>query len=102
MVIVKNKVLEKEPWVAMELFKAFQKSKEVAYERARQHGAGYLLFLGDDIRRQTEVFGEDPFPLGLKANRKMLEMLFRSSAEQGLTTGLSRVDELIHTSLRET
>ncbi len=102
MVIVKNKVLEKDPWVAMELFKAFQKSKEVAYERARQQGAGYLLFLGDDIRRQTEIFGEDPFPLGLKANRKMLELLFRSSAEQGLTKGLSRVDDLFHTSVRET
>ena len=102
MVIVKNKVLEKEPWVAMELFKAFQQSKEVAYERAMQQGAGYLLFLGDEIRRQTEVFGEDPFPLGLKANRKMLEMLFRGSAEQGLTKGLSRVDDLFHTSVRET
>ncbi len=102
MVIVKNNVLEKEPWVALELYKAFQKSKEVAYERARQQGAGYLLFLGDDIRRQTEIFGEDPFPLGLKANRKMLELLFRSSAEQGLTKGLSRVDDLFHTSVRDT
>jgi len=102
MVIVKNKVLEKEPWVAMELFKAFQKSKEVAYERAKQQGAGYLLFLADDIRRQTEIFGEDPFPLGLKSNRKMLEMMFRSSAEQGLNQGLIRVDDLFHPSVRET
>lgn len=102
MVIVKNNVLEKEPWVAMELFKAFQQSKEVAYERAKQQGVGYLLFLADDIRRQTEMFGEDPFPLGLKANRKMLEMMFRSSAEQGLNQGRIRVEDLFHPSVRDT
>ena len=102
MVVVKNQVLEKEPWVAVELFKAFQKSKEVAYDRAKQQGAGYLLFLADDIRRQTESFGDDPFPLGLKANRKMLEMMFRSSAEQGLNQGRTGVDDLFHPSVRET
>ncbi len=102
MVIVKNKVLEKDPWVAQELFKAFQKSKEVAFERARQQGAGYMLFLDDDLQRQTEVFGEDPYPLGLKANRRMLETFFRSSEKQGLTQGQSRVEDLFHPSTWET
>ncbi len=101
MVIVKDRVLNKEPWVALELFKAFQKSKEVAYERAKQQGAGYLLFMADDIRRQTEIFGQDPFPLGLQTNRKMLEMMFQSSAEQGLNQGRVKVEDLFHASLRD-
>lgn len=102
MVIVKNKVLEKDPWVALELVKAFQKSKEIAYERAKNTGSGHLLFWQDDLRRQTDVFGEDPYPLGLKANRKMLEVLLRGSEDQGLTQGLSRVENLFHQSTWET
>ena len=41
-VIVQNRILRDHPWVALELFKAFQRSKEVAYERARRHLSTYL------------------------------------------------------------
>src|SRR4029077_18012453 len=43
-VIVQNRVLKDPPWVALELYRAFQRSKEVAYERARWAQAAYLFF----------------------------------------------------------
>jgi 4,5-dihydroxyphthalate decarboxylase len=102
MVIVKNAVLEKYPWVALELFKTFQKSKELAYQWAAEMSRAHLLFEGEDLRKQSEVFGADPYPLGLNANRKMLEILARSSFEQGLTQQLTVVDELFFPVTRDT
>jgi 4,5-dihydroxyphthalate decarboxylase len=102
MVIVKNSVLEKHPWVALELFKTFQRSKEIAYEWAAEMNRAIMLFEGEDQKKQAEIYGADPYPLGLKANRKMLELLARCSVEQGLTRQPANIDELFFPSLRET
>ena len=45
-VIVQNRVLRDHPWVALELFNAFQRSKEVAYERARRAQSSLPLLPG--------------------------------------------------------
>lgn len=94
MIVVQERVLEKHPWVASELYQAFQRSKEVAYERARAMRGTYLLFEAEDYERQAETFGEDPYPLGIRPNLKMLEILFRSSYEEGLTKSQARVDDI--------
>lgn len=96
MVIVQERVLSEHPWVALEVYKAkaFQRSKLVAFERAREFGAGYLLFVDDTFREQADIFGSDPYPQGVKANRHMLEILFRNSFEEGLTKKLARVEDV--------
>ena len=66
-VIVQNRILRDHPWVALELFNAFQRSKEVAYERARRSQSAYLYFPGKDFQEQAAVLGEDPYPIGLRA-----------------------------------
>jgi 4,5-dihydroxyphthalate decarboxylase len=101
-VLVKEKVLEESPWIALELFRAFQRSKELAYEQSKEMSRAYLLFEGEDLKRQADLFGADPYPLGVAANRKMLEILARSSFEQGLTRELAHVDDLFHPSTRDT
>jgi 4,5-dihydroxyphthalate decarboxylase len=102
MVAVKSKLLEKYPWVALELFQAFQASKEMAYRRAKEMSSAYLLFEGEDHKRQTDLFGADPYPFGLKANRRMLEILAQSSFEQGLTKEPAAVDDLFHPTMLDT
>jgi len=96
MVVVQNRVLEKHPWVALELFTAFQKSKELAYQRAREAARGYLLFDAEDFKKQSDVFGNDPYPQGFRANRKMFEIITRGSFEQGLTKKQANVDDLFY------
>jgi 4,5-dihydroxyphthalate decarboxylase len=49
-VVIKEKILREHPWVALELFKAFQRSKEIAYERAHELRPTFLLFEGKIIR----------------------------------------------------
>ena len=99
-VIIKNSVLREHPWVAMELYKAFQQSKEMAYERARKAKSTYLYFEANDWKEQSAVFGEDPYPLGLRAMRKTIERAIQGSLEQGLIRKPIKVEDLyFHTTL---
>lgn len=93
-VIVKNSLLQEQPWVAMELYKAFQRSKEVAYERARKAQSAYLYFEGNDWKEQAAIFGEDPYPLGLRAMRKTVERAIQGSLEQGLIRKPIKIEDL--------
>ena len=102
MVIVQDRILVEHPWVALELYKAFQRSKQLAFENARALSAGYLFFADDCFREQAGVFGDDPYPLGVRANRKMLEVLFQSSFAQGLTKKLARIEDIFYPTTLDT
>jgi len=95
-VIVQNRILKEHPWVALELFKAFQRSKEVAYERARRSQSAYLFFPGKDFQEQAAVFGDDPYPIGLRAMGKNIERAIRGSLEQGLLRRPLRLEDIYY------
>jgi 4,5-dihydroxyphthalate decarboxylase len=60
------------------------------------------LFFGKEYLAMTqEIFGNDPYPYGVKSNRKMLEALINFSHEQGLITKKPMVEELFAESLRD-
>jgi len=101
-VIIKNSVLREHPWVAIELYKAFQQSKELAYERARRTQSTYLYFEAHDWKEQSAVFGEDPYPLGLRAMRKTIERAIQGSLEQGLITKPIKVEDLYFSATMDT
>lgn len=99
---VQNRLLKEHPWLALELFKLFREAKQAAYERAKRWSSAYLYFEGNDAANQAALFGEDPFPYGIKANRKMLELLFQNSHEEGLTQKLARIEDIFHPSTLDT
>jgi len=101
-IVVQNRILDQYPWVALELYDAFGKAKQVAYERTRQARSVYLAFEGDDDRRQAAAFGEDPYPFGVENNRKMLEILFRNSYEDGLTRKPARIEDVFYRTTLDT
>ena len=41
-----------------------------------------------------EILGEDPFPYGVAANRRMLDTIIDYSHEQGLTPRRMNIEEL--------
>ena len=97
---IKNSILREHPWVAMELYRAFQRSKEVAYQRATRAQSVYLYFEGNDWKEQAALFGEDPYPLGLRAMRKNIERAIQGSVEQGMLRKPIRIEDLyFHTTL---
>ncbi|WP_089943266.1 hypothetical protein [Candidatus Entotheonella palauensis] len=93
-VIIRNRILRDHPWVALELFKALQRSKEVAYERAGQAQSAYLYFPGDDDQEQAAVLGEAPYPLGLHKMGKTIERAIQGSLEQGLLRRPIKLEDL--------
>src|SRR5262249_40229228 len=95
-VIVQNRILKEHPGVALELYKAFQRSKEVAYERARRSQSTYLFFPGKDFEEQAAIFGDDPYPIGLRAMSKTVERAIRGSQEQGLLRRPLRLEDIYY------
>jgi len=101
-VIVQNRILRDHPWVALELFDAFRRSKEVAYDRARRYASAYLYFQGKDREEQAGVIGADPYPLGLRAMGKNVERAIRGSVEQGLLTRPLRLEDIYYRTTLDT
>jgi 4,5-dihydroxyphthalate decarboxylase len=99
-VVVRRSVLEEHPWVALNLFNAFQTSKESVAARARDLADPYFRvgFLPLSARGGLD---RDPFPYGVQANRSVLERLTQFSHEQGLTPRVVKLEELFAPSTLE-
>ena len=93
-VIVQNRILREHPWVALELYDAFRRSKEIAYERARRSEATRVYFPGGDFAEQSAIVGADPYPLGLSAMGRNIERAIKGSLEQGLLTKPFALDDI--------
>jgi 4,5-dihydroxyphthalate decarboxylase len=81
--IVQKRLLEGHDGAAMELYNAFEASKQRAYEKQGRSSSAYMYFPGDPDE-QAKVFGADPYPMGLKAMQRTLDRLMQGSLEQGL------------------
>jgi 4,5-dihydroxyphthalate decarboxylase len=92
--VVRESVLEKDPWVAINLFEAFEKSKALAMERNRPPRLSLILFSSEIVREQQQAFGADPYQYGIKPNAKMIDNLLTYSVEQGLTERKPPLEEL--------
>ena len=87
---IRGSIIEKHPWVATSLMEAFEKAKQIALRRLYGRGDGVSspslrVFGRQELAEQREIFGDDPFPYGVKANAKAIDMVQTYSAEQGLT-----------------
>lgn len=97
-IVVKEEILKEHPWVAVNLYNAFVKSKEICYqeweELARKPAECSLVWVKEALEEQRQVFGRDSFPYGLKANRKTIETVINYSYEQNLSTRKLSLEEL--------
>lgn len=100
--LMQERLIEHDPDLPMKLVQTFERSKQVAYERARAAAGGLLLFPNDVFEENAAHFGEDPFPAGLAANRRWLQMAINESAEEGLIRKKPDVDSLFAPSTRNT
>jgi 4,5-dihydroxyphthalate decarboxylase len=92
-VVVRRSVLEKHPWVALNIYEAFVRAK--ALQRAERdarlepHIASGLLDAA-----AVAALAKDPMPYGVVAARRELETIARYDYEQGLAKRLVTLDEL--------
>ncbi|QWF21287.1 hypothetical protein KM427_20445 [Nocardioides sp. LMS-CY] len=96
LVVVRADVARTHPWVAQSLYKALRQAKAVAIEGIHEAPAlRYTMpFLLEAWERQIEVFGADPWPYGVDANRAQLETFSRYLTEQGIVEQSAPVEDL--------
>ena len=84
--VLKEKLYQENPWVAQSIFNAMQESKEWVARQTRFSGTLRFMvpWLFDDLEEMDSLFGPDPWPYGLDANRRTLEILMDYLVEQGL------------------
>jgi 4,5-dihydroxyphthalate decarboxylase len=85
-VVIKTEVLDRNPWVAMNLFSAFDEARRRSVERAMDMGMSRfpLPWVSDIARRAKEMLGDDLWPYGIEANRKTLDAFLQYAYEQGV------------------
>ncbi|MBI4494978.1 MAG: ABC transporter substrate-binding protein [Chloroflexi bacterium] len=83
-VVAREALLERYPWVATSMLKAFRASKELAWRLMEDPRRVSLAWLRELIEEQREVMGRDPWPYDLPSNRKGLETMIRYSHRQGM------------------
>ena len=91
--VIRRSIVERHPWVALNLYQAFLAAKQQHIARVKEHADVYtsLGWLDADARG---VLDRDPFPYGISENRKTLETCARYSLEQGLSTRPVALDEV--------
>jgi 4,5-dihydroxyphthalate decarboxylase len=96
LIAIKRETYEKNPAIAQSLYTAFNESKQVALNKMRNLAAlRYMLpWLGDDLDELDAVFGNDPWPYGVDANRATMSTLMQFMVEQGLLKAEIPVDDL--------
>lgn len=95
-VVIKTETLHRYPWVAMNLFKAFEEAKTNSLRHLLNSTTSRIPFAWshDAALEAPKVFGEDPWPYGIEPNRPTLDSFLQFCYEQGVTTRRLQVEEL--------
>jgi 4,5-dihydroxyphthalate decarboxylase len=89
-VVVRTSLLEKNPWIALNLFDAFVQAKERALRTFRQDVQPFVR-IG---QLSSAAVKHDPLPFGLASEGHLVELLSSYLCEQGLTDRKVALGEL--------
>jgi 4,5-dihydroxyphthalate decarboxylase len=95
-IVLRSDVLGRHPWLAMNLYKAFEEAKRRSIERLSDITASHAPFawLAPSAERMKALFGEDFWPYGLDRNRKTLQAFVDFAFEQGVCHRQLALEEL--------
>ena len=95
-IAIKSEIYEANPWIPMELLKAFELAKERSILRITNYSASRIpIPWGNAIAKESmSEFGNDFYPYGVENNRKTLETYLRYAYEQGVCMKHLSVEEL--------
>jgi 4,5-dihydroxyphthalate decarboxylase len=101
-IALRRKVFERYPWVAMNLFKAFDEAKHRSLDRMQDLTASRIPvpWAAAIAGEWSGNFGADPFPYGLEDNRKTLDAFCRFAHAQGITATRLSPDDLFPKEVR--
>jgi 4,5-dihydroxyphthalate decarboxylase len=95
-VVIRRDIYDRDPWVALSLYKAFLRAKEFAFALLAETGSPKASFawLQPMIEEEQEIIGRDWYPYGIGPNRPTIEALLQFTHEQGLSPRKLTVEEL--------
>lgn len=91
--VVRREIAERNPWVIINLLKAFNEANAIANRERVEHVA-YHLETGLVPAQYRSALATPVLTHGIKANRNTLETAAAYSHEQGLTPRMLKLDEL--------
>jgi 4,5-dihydroxyphthalate decarboxylase len=95
-IALKKRVLEANPWIARNLFNAFQESKRRSVERLSDPAVSRypLAWLPAYARKMRDMMEDDPFPYGIAENLPTLQQFCRYTHEQGIAHRHAQPEEI--------
>jgi 4,5-dihydroxyphthalate decarboxylase len=95
-VVIRRDVYERNPWVALSMYKALCGAKEHAYALLADMGSPKVssAWLQPLIEEEKAIIGADWYPYGIEPNRPTIEALLQYTHEHGLTDRRVKLEEL--------
>jgi 4,5-dihydroxyphthalate decarboxylase len=93
-VVVKNAILGRHPWVAQSLVDAFTKAKEIGIRHVSDTRRSFLAWYGAELEEERELFGDDAWPYNIEDNRLVLETMARYAELAGITDRKLAIEEM--------
>lgn len=99
--VIKEELARDKPVVVESLCRAYDEAKKLAQSRETVRSSGSPK-AGETTEEMRQLMGgTDPWPFGLKANRKPLEAFVQAASEQHLVNRPIKVEELFASNLPE-
>ena len=85
-IAIQKQILDENPWVARNLFNAFNESKRRSVERMLDPAVSRypLAWIPSYAARMLDTFGGDPYPFGIDENRPTWEQMLLYTYQQGI------------------
>jgi 4,5-dihydroxyphthalate decarboxylase len=102
LIAFKNEILKNEPGLAISVRDAFNRAKQACMEYYDDPNWSRFVWGRHLFEEEREVFGDDPWPNGLRKNRANLERFIDYSTDQGLLARKLTVEELFASNTLDT
>jgi 4,5-dihydroxyphthalate decarboxylase len=95
-IAMRRHILDKNPWVARNLYNAFLESKRRSIERLLDPAVSRypLAWLPTYARKMRDMFGGDPYPYGIEENRATWEQMALYTHQQGIAHRQFKPEEI--------
>ena len=100
--VFKQELAERHPELPRALIDMWEDAKNQAAGFYEDPGYAELAFARNDFEEEQDLFGADPWPSGLAANRASVERFMKYLTDQTLIDAPYAVEELFHESVLET
>jgi len=93
-IVVRNEVLERDPWVAANLVKSFTRAMDLGIDLATDQRTSFLPWYSEELREEQEIMQPTAWDYNIEENRVALETFSRYAAACGATSRQLSIEEL--------